>query len=71
MRRIAALTAATLADLVAILPISSPSFIGNVAVSAAAGYAATPFFLFISIGTGLTSVLAPPFASPHGPFSAS
>ncbi len=59
MRHIVVLTAATAAGLVAIFAVDFINIfylsrLGNVAISAAAGFAATLFFFFISIGIGLT-----------------
>lgn len=59
MRHIAVLTAATSAGLVAIFAVDFINIfylsrLGNVAISAAAGFASTLFFFFISIGIGLT-----------------
>jgi putative MATE family efflux protein len=59
MRHIVALTAASSAGLVAIFAVDFINIfyltrLENVAISAAAGFAATLFFFFISIGIGLT-----------------
>jgi Na+-driven multidrug efflux pump len=59
MRHIVALTAASSAGLVAIFAVDFINIfyltrLENMAISAAAGFAATLFFFFISIGIGLT-----------------